>query len=144
MARLEGMGREIDVSDFLDPQALFLILVLLLGVRAFQRIVGGKQSDGQPNPIEFWHFFASRGGDTHYGDPNKLGIMVGIVASTLFVGYAFWAHEIDNWYVVTVFALWLVFIAGTEYFAKWFRAFLDRRFGQQGAAAPNGSQEKKP
>jgi len=120
----------------LDLQALFLIVVVLIAVRAFSRMLSAG------NPVEGWHFYASRGADgNQYGDPNKLGIMVGIVASTLFVGYTFWAHAVDNWYVVAIFALWLVFIAGTEYFAKWFRSFLDRKVGT--LPAPQ-QEEKKP
>ena len=37
----------------LDPQALFLILVLLMAVRFFR--TGVKES-----PIEFWHFYATK------------------------------------------------------------------------------------
>ena len=101
-----------ELSEILNVQALFLILVLLLAIRGFTKTVAKGQ-------IELWHFYATKTGDgQHYGDANKLGIMVGIFASTLFVGYMFWSHDVDNWPVVAVFGLWLTFIAGCEYFSK--------------------------
>jgi len=118
----------------LDAQALFLIVVLLLGIRGFSRTVGGE------NPIEFWHFFSTkvREGDKwkDWGDPNKLGIMVGIFASTLIVGYAFWAAESYSWYIVVIFFIWLTFIAGVEYFSKLARSvaakIAEKRLGIEG------------
>lgn len=101
----------------LDPQALFLILMLLLAARSFTKTVGSDD-----NPIEFWHFYATKVNGKDWGDPNKLGVMVGIFASTLMVGYMFWAANEYNWYLVAIFFIWLTFIAGVEYFSKLARA----------------------
>ena len=108
-----------------DTQALVLLLFVLLAVRAFAHTVGEDS-----NPVEFWHFYASRAADgSQLGDPKKLAVMVGIFASTLFVGYTFWAHPIDSFWPVAVFAIWLIFISGIDVFSAWARSFVDRRFG---------------
>ena len=84
--------------EVLDLHALFLIAVLLLFVRAFSKMVAGN------NPVESWHFYASRSpvDGRQYGDPNKLALMIGVVASTLMVAYMFYVHRaVDyNWYMV--------------------------------------------
>jgi len=108
----------IEFFTFLDAQAWFLILVCLLAWRSMSKIVGGE------NPIEAWHFVATKTNDgEHYGDATKLGIVVGIFASTLFVGYMFWSHRNTpyNWYMVAIFLIWLIAIYGVEMFAKWAR-----------------------
>ena len=106
----------------IDPHALVFILAVLMALRAFVKAISSN------NPIDFWHFYSSRGPDgQQWGDPNKLGIMVGIFASTFIVGYAFYTNKVDNWFIITLFAIWLAFIAGSESFAKWLRSFLDRK-----------------
>jgi hypothetical protein len=116
------------LKDIFDLQAMMLILILLVAARAFMRILSGS------NPIEAWHFVASSDKDgKQWGDPKKLAVMVFIFASTVFVGYTFWAHPVDNLYVVAVFFGWAIAMLGIDVFAGWARSFVDRRFGSAGA-----------
>lgn len=112
------------VARTLEPSALLLIVAILFGIRAFTRSV----NDGQ---VEFWHFYSShstnlKGEIVNWGDTEKLGILIGIFASTLFMGFVLYFQKVDNWYVVIMFAIWLLFISGSSAFSKWGRAFLDR------------------
>lgn len=124
------MDTILELIHKIDPPAVFFILTALLGLWYVHR------SLRENNPIELWHFYSSKGPDgKQYGDTNKLGILIGMSSSTVYVGWMFYKNEIYNWYAVTIFALWLVFIAGCEYFAKWFRHFLDAKVKEQGAPA---------
>jgi len=128
------------VSEFLseiDLQAMFLILVLLVSARAFSRMLASQ------NPIEAWHFYAStdKSGKA-WGDPKKFAVMVFVFASTLFVGYTFWSHPVDNLYVVGLFFGWAIAMLGVDVFSAWARSFVDRRFGKA-SESPKISEEKK-
>lgn len=104
-------------ADLLDLQALLLVLILLTGVRAFNKTV-------KSSPIEHWHFYATKTKEgKDWGDVTKLGIIVGIFASTLMVAYMFWSHKNTpyNWQMVAIFAIWMMAIYGVEMFAKWAR-----------------------
>jgi len=112
--------------DHLDVQALVLIAGTLIAVRALGLVV-----DDTDNTIRASDFIASRGQDGHdHGDPKKLAATVFIFSSTLFVGYTFWAHAIDNFWPVAVFFGWAIAMLGIDVFAAWARSFVDRRFGQ--------------
>lgn len=128
----------IDFLGSLDLQAMFLILAALIAVRAFSRVLSSD------NPIEAWHFYAStdRTGK-HWGDPKKFAVMVFVFASTLFVGYTFWAHPVDNLYVVGIFFGWAIAMLGIDVFSAWARSFVDRRFGHQESDKP-AAPETKP
>ncbi|SRR6266545_2928515 len=127
------------MGSFLDAQALFLILVLLLAVRTLGRVLASS------NPVESWHFIASRDKDgRQWGDPKKLAAMVFIFASTLFVGYTFWAHPVDNLYIVGLFFGWAIAMLGIDVFSAWARSFVDRRFGQASEPPkPAATEERK-
>lgn len=108
-----------DLSELLDLQALLLILILLVAVRAFNKVV-------KASPIEHWHFYATKTKDgKDWGDVTKLGIVIGIFASTLMVAYMFWSHKdvAYNWQMVAIFSIWMIAIYGVEMFAKWARMF---------------------
>jgi uncharacterized protein YacL len=126
-----------DLREVLDVQAMFLILVFLMAVRGFRNAV-------TKGNIELWHFYATRTKDgVNWGDVNKLGIMVGIFASTLMVGYMFWSHRKTpyNWEMVAVFGLWLTAVFGAEMYSKWARqvaaSFVSKKAGAE-------TQEAKP
>jgi hypothetical protein len=112
--------------EHLDVQALVLIAGTLIAVRALGLVVGDND-----NTIKASDFIASRGQDgADHGDPKKLAATVFIFSSTLFVGYTFWAHPIDNFWPVAVFFGWAIAMLGIDVFAAWARSFVDRRFGQ--------------
>lgn len=118
------------LKELLDFQALTLLLILLFAVRAFSRVVNDPSND-----IKASDFYSSRGRDgLEHGDPGKLAKLVGVFASTLMVGYTFWAHAVDSFWPVAVFAIWLIFISGIDVFSAWARSFVDRRYGS--AQAP--------
>ncbi len=128
------------LADLLDPQAIVLLAILGLAGWRFAKMIAGE------NPIEAWHFYSSpdRQGK-QWGDPKKLAVMVFIFASTVFVGYTFWAHPVDNIWVVAVFFGWAIAMLGIDAFASWARSFVDRRFGQAGGLAkPSGGPSKAP
>jgi hypothetical protein len=134
------MSVVLDILSIFDAQAWFLILVCLLAWRSMSKVVGGQ------NPIESWHFISTKTSDgEHYGDTTKLGIIVGIFASTLMVGYMFWSHKdvAYNWYMVAIFAIWMIAIYGVEMFAKWARqtaaVLAEKKLGQ-----PAQPSEPKP
>jgi len=113
------------IGELLDVQALLLLLILLVAVRAFSRMVNDPS-----NNVQASDFYSSKGRDgLEHGDPGKLAKLVGVFASTLMVGYTFWAHEVDNFWPVAVFAIWLIFISGIDVFSAWARSFVDRRYG---------------
>jgi uncharacterized membrane protein len=118
----------IALGEHLDAQALFLILVMLLVMRAFGRVVSDPE-----NSVRLHQFFSSPDAlGVEKGDANKFGIMVGIVGSTLMIGYMFWSHKAVEytWVMVALFALWLAAIFGATSFAKWIRTFLESRVGK--------------
>jgi len=118
----------------LELEAIMGVVLLLVFVWGLVRVINDPE-----NPIEWWHFFSSRGADgKQYGDANKLGICVGIVFSTLFIGW--YAYMLSlGW---ELFGLWLLFIAGVEGFGKWFRGFLDKKF-TGGQTLPTPEPTKK-
>lgn len=113
-----------------DFQAVFLITLLLIGARILQRILSSE------NPVEAWHFIASRGEPAkenpsgQWGDPKKLAAAVFIFASTVFVGYTFWSTKEYNFWVFAIFFGWAIAMLGIDVFAAWARSFVDRRFGK--------------
>jgi hypothetical protein len=115
-----GLGSEVDL------QAMFLILFMLIGVRAVRNMV---KEGGETNPVEFWHFIASPGpdGKQQWGDINKLALLICMGASTLFVGYSFWApkNPIDTPLII-LFGIWAVFMSGPQYFSRWLRSLASR------------------
>jgi len=122
----------IEIAASIDLQAIFFLAVFLIGGLAIWRVVRAD------NPVESWHFIAS--GDStgkQWGDPKKLAVIVFIFASTVFVGYTFWAHPVDNLYIVALFFGWATAMLGIDVFSAWARSFVDRRFGQ-------GEQPKLP
>ena len=128
--------------NYIDLQALILLLILLVSVRAFGRIISDPDND-----VQLSDFYSSRGADgKEHGDPDKLAKLVGVFASTLFVGYTFWAHAIDSFWPVAVFCIWLIFISGVSVFSAWARALaghvMSTRYGKETAAQI--LEEKKP
>lgn len=128
----------------IDFQALFLIALLLIGARVLQRVLSAD------NPVEAWHFIASRGDATkdnetgQWGDPKKLAVAVFIFSSTVFVGYTFWSTKEFNFWVFAIFMGWAIAMLGIDVFASWARSFVDRRFGQAGGEPPKVPQGDKP
>lgn len=109
-----------------SSNAVFFVLVMVISAIYLHRSIKGS------NPIEFWHFYSTRTSDgKQWGDPNKLGVLVGIFASTFIVGWVFYKYPPDNWYMIILFGMWLTFVAGVEFFAKWFRSFLDAKVKSQ-------------
>lgn len=132
------------ITNLLDVQGMFLILAALLFARALTRILSSD------NPVEAWHFIASRGPVTQenptgqYGDPKKLAVIVFIFASTLFVGYMLWAHPVDNFWIVCMFFGWSTAMLGIDVFPAWARSFADRRFAQSGQQGPGAPPSPDP
>jgi hypothetical protein len=117
------------LSELLDPQALVLLLILLLAARAFSRMLSSR------NPVEAWHFYSSSARDgKQYGDPKKLAVMVFIFSSTFFVGYVLWAAKEITFWVAAMFFGWAIAMLGVDVFSAWARSFVDRRFGRAGDA----------
>lgn len=111
--------------------AVFFIVVMVVSALYLHHSIKGD------NPIEFWHFYSTKTPDGHqWGDPNKLGVLVGIFASTFIVGWVFYNYKPDNWYMIILFGMWLTFVAGVEFFAKWFRSFLDAKVKSQDLPPP--------
>jgi len=111
----------------LDLQAVVLLSILLVSARAFGRMVNDPR-----NNVQASDFYSSRGRDgKEHGDTSKLAKLVGVFASTLMVAYTFWAHAVDSFWPVAVFAIWLIFISGIDVFSAWARSFVDRRYGTQ-------------
>lgn len=103
------------------------LILGLIAVWGFVRVVNDPA-----NPIEYWHFFASRGPDGgQYGDINKLGLLIGIASATwVFVWYGYKLKL--EWPMAIVY---LTFIAGVDTYAKWLRSIVGRRFGDHGGEA---------
>jgi hypothetical protein len=112
--------------EAIDLQAVVLLAILLVAAFVLARVVNDDS-----NTVQASDFFSSRGTDgKDHGDPKKLAATVFIFSSTLFVGYTFWAHKIDNFWVVSVFFGWAIAMLGIDMFSAWARSFVDRRFGQ--------------
>lgn len=121
----------------LRSMAAVTVLLLILMVWGLIRVINDDRT-----PIEWWQFISSRGADgKEYADPNKFGVMIGIIASTWVVTIIAWEGKLTQDYGPWLFFGWLVFLGGSEAFSKWFRQFIERRYAT--ATPPGGKDETK-
>lgn len=126
-----------DIGLALLSREVLGVFLLFLGMWGIIRVVNDADND-----IAWWHFFATRSKDGKtYGDITKIGILVGIVASTFIVVSLGEKDELD-W---TVFGIWLVFISGSESFSKWVKTFIETKYnvklGKDGKPELEGGKE---
>lgn len=92
---------------------------LIGGVAIFVLLVGGLiwvvQRD---NPIEWWHFIATKGKDGERGDINKLGQVVGIATSSWAVIVEAYGNHLDAF----ILAAYLAFVGGVSGYSAYLRS----------------------
>lgn len=116
----------------LSGEAAIPLLLSLVLILTFVRIING--SADAPNPIEFWHFFASYSERTQEerGDINNVGMAAGVVAclfTIMWVTYK--ANDINPW----ILGVCLIYLGGVKAFASWLRNTAGKRYG---APSTNG------
>lgn len=84
------------------------------------------------NPLEWWHFIATRGADgQHYADIDKLGKVVGIFTSSTVVIWMGYQSKLDTGLLLA----YLAFVGGIGGYSAYLRS---KREGSEGRPT-NGS-----
>lgn len=96
-----------------NPQAVILGVFLLLVGLGFLKIMQSR------NPLEWWHFFATRGADGHYyADSDKLWQNIGGVVGSVAILLESYNGRLD-W---AVFGGYLAFVGSVKGYSAYLRA----------------------
>ncbi len=97
----------------IDLQAVALIGIGLTLAYCLRRIMTAK------NPLEWWHFIATKGADSHYyADLDKLWLNVGGFVGSLVILFEAYNARLE-W---AIFTAYLAFVSGVKAYSSYLRS----------------------
>ena len=101
------------LRELVDPQALFPAVVLLVLTLAFIHIMNSN------NPLQWWHYVATKGGDGHYiADVDKLWQNVGAAIASVAIILLAYRGTLE-W---AIFAAYLAFVGGVRGYGAYLKS----------------------
>jgi hypothetical protein len=101
------------VHELTNPRAAFIVAMLLLLVFGLVRVMNAN------NPLEWWHFIATRGPDNaQYADIDKLGKCVGIVVGSAVIIIQAYTEKVDG----VIFFTYLAFVGAVAGWSAYLRS----------------------